>query len=492
MGQGNVWGQPVRSRFQWVCRSLVGVTLSLLAAGAYAADRNIDVTSVKVHRVFIPLSQSVTIEVNANLGDLVIADNKIADAQPMTDRSLYIIGKGVGTTSINLFSAEKRSLGVIEVEVGVDVDDMAVAIKQIAPRSRITIGTVNGKVRLSGRVKDGATLAKILDVVQQYGTEPVINAIEVEDSQQVNLEVRILEVSRNAGRELGVSWFANTDDGRLLDGSVPGSEGSLGATIGTVGTFVTGNAPFATLIANVLDSGLNVDVVIRALEDKRLARRLAEPNLTTLSGETASFLAGGEVPIPIAQEDNVVTIEFKQYGVRLQFTPVVLKDSMIHLTLEPEVSEVDPTTTIRTADIDIPAFITRRAHTVIELRDGQSFAMAGLLQSTNRKLQSQVPWMGQIPIIGALFRSSSYIKNETDLVIIVTPRLVRPAGPGRQVATPFDKTRPANDPEYFLLGQLEVSKDMIRRYELGDGVVGPYGHMLDVSNKDKMVYVKKK
>lgn len=457
-----------------------------------AQDRNIDVTNVKVHRVFLPLSQSLTIEINRNLGDLVIADNKIADAQPITDRSLYIIGKGVGTTSINMFSQDKRSLGVIEVEVGVDVDDMAVAIKQVAPRARITVGTVNGRVRLAGRVKDGATLAKILDVVQQYGTDAPINAVEVEDSQQVTLEVRMLEVSRNAGRELGVGWFTRNGDSVQNGVASPGATtGLIGSAVGLGGTFVTGNAPFASLIANVIDSGINVDVIVKALEDKRLARRLAEPNLTTLSGETASFLAGGEVPIPVAQDNNTITVEFKQYGVKLAFTPVVLQDSLIHLTLEPEVSEVDPTTTIRTADIDIPAFITRRAHTVVELRDGQSFAIAGLLQSSNRKLQSQVPWIGQVPIIGALFRSSSYIKNETDLVIIVTPRLVRPVGPGQQVATPFDKTRPTNDPEFFLLGQLEVSKNMIRRYEQGEGVIGPYGHMLDVGPKDKMIYVKK-
>ncbi|BCH33030.1 pilus assembly protein CpaC [Mesorhizobium sp. L-8-10] len=471
-------------RLGWLAR--VFALLLAFSAGALAADRNIDVSRVRVHRVFIPISQSVTIQVNANLGDIVIADNRIADAQPMTDRTLYVIGKGVGTTSVNLFSEDKRSLGVIEVEVGVDVDDMAIAIRQVAPKSRITIGSVNGKVRLGGRVKDGATLAKILEVAQQYGPDTVINSVEVEDSQQVNLEVRVLEVSRNAGRELGVSWFVSTDEPERA-GGLP-----AGAVIGTLaGNFVTGNSPFATIIANVIDAGVNVDVIIRALEDKRLARRLAEPNLTALSGETASFLAGGEVPIPVAQENDTITIEFKDFGVKLDFTPIVLEGGKINLRLNPEVSEVDPTNTIRTRDIEIPSFITRRASTVVELRDGQSFAIAGLLQSTGRKLQSQVPWLSQVPVIGALFRSSSYIKNETDLVIIVTPRLVRPAKPGQQVATPLDKTRPANDPEFFLLGQLEVTRDMVRRYELGDGVVGPYGHMLDVPAKDKMIYAKK-
>ena len=474
------------------CSAFVAAALLLGAAAAQAADRRIDVSDVRVHRVFIPLSQSLTIQVNDNLGDMVIADNKIADAQPMTDRTLYIIGKGVGTTSINLFSSDKRSLGVIEVEVGVDVDDMAIAIKQVAPRSQVTIGTVNGKVRLGGRVKDGATLAKILDVAKQYGTDPVINSVEVEDSQQVNLAVRVLEVSRSSGREFGVSWAYRNGSGNqagLIGDGVSLVDGAVAAG----GLFATGNAPFSTILANVIDSGVNVDVIIRALEDKRLARRLAEPNLTALSGETASFLAGGEVPIPVASDsdNNDITIEFKEYGVKLLFTPIVLDNGKINLRLSPEVSEVDPTVTVKTDDIEIPSFVTRKASTVVELRDGQSFAIAGLLQSTNRSLVSQIPWLGQVPILGALFRSTSFLKNETDLVIIVTPRLVKPVGPGQELATPFDKTRPANDPELFLLGQLEVTKDMVRRYELGDGVVGPYGHMLDVSPKDKMIYAKK-
>lgn len=475
----------------WTFAACVLALLALVGS-VQAADRRIDVSSPKVHRLFIPMSQSVTVELNRNLGDMVVADAKIADAQPMTDRVLYVIGKGAGTTTVNLFSDEKRSLGVLEIEVGVDVDDMAQAIRQVAPRSKVTVGSVNGKVRLGGRVKDGATLAAILDVAQQYGPDAVINSVTVEDSQQVNLEVRVLEVARNAGREVGVGWQIGrkltTDSGVVVQDPSFGQPAQ--GRIGLSDLFATSNAPFATIIANVIDAGVNVDIIIKALEDKRLARKLAEPNLTALSGETASFLAGGEVPIPVAQEDNEITIEFKEYGVKLNFTPVVLEDSKINLRLNPEVSEVDPTVTVRTDRIEIPAFTTRKASTVVELRDGQSFAIAGLLQSTNRKLQSQVPWLGQVPILGALFRSSSYIKNETDLVIIVTPRLVRPTRPGEQLATPLDKTRPANDPEYFLLGELEVTKDMVRAYQQGKGVVGPYGHMLDVRSKDKMIYVK--
>ncbi|MEQ1942473.1 type II and III secretion system protein family protein [Mesorhizobium sp. VNQ89] len=470
------------------------LALLALATGAEGADRRIDVSTAKVHRIFLPMSQSVTVELNRNMGDMVVADAKIADAQPMTDRVLYVIGKGAGTTTVALFSEDRRSLGVLEIEVGVDIDDMAQAIRQVAPKSKVTVGSVNGKVRLGGRVKDGATLAAIMEVAQQYGPDSVINSVTVEDSQQVNLEVRVLEVSRNAGREIGVAWQVGKKGDNIANSVLPndlGGQSVKGLVGNAIGALATGNTPFATVIANVIDAGVNVDVIIRALEDKRLARRLAEPNLTALSGETASFLAGGEVPIPVAQDNDEITIEFKEYGVKLNFTPIVLEDSKINLRLNPEVSEVDPTVTVRTDRIEIPAFVTRKASTVVELRDGQSFAIAGLLQSHNRKLQSQVPWLGQVPVLGALFRSSSYIKNETDLVIIVTPRLVRPVRPGEQLATPLDKTRPSNDPEYFLLGELEVTKDMVRSYEQGADVVGPYGHMLDVRSKDQMTYVKK-
>ena len=210
-------------RWAWLA---VAALLLAPAMNAAAADRTIDVSSSRVHRVFLPVSQSVTVTINATLGDMVVADNRVADAQPMTDRTFYVIGKGVGTTSINLFSADKRSLGVVEVEVGVDVDDMETAIRQVAPKARIAVGTVNGKVRLGGRVADGATLAKILDVARQYGPEDIINAITVEDGQQVNLEVRVLEVSRNAGRELGVSLRGRDgDNGSLVSGAAASGVG---------------------------------------------------------------------------------------------------------------------------------------------------------------------------------------------------------------------------------------------------------------------------
>lgn len=435
------------------------------------------------------MSQSVTLQVSANLGDIVVGDEKIADAQPMTDRTLYVIGKSAGTTTVNLFSPDKRSLGVIQIEVGVDVSDMAQAIRQVAPRARIEVGSVNGRVRLGGHVKDGATLAAILEVAKQYGPDDIINSVTVDDSQQVNLEVRVLEAKRNAGRDLGVSIKGNNSSGTTKVGTGITAVDKDNVVLGGAGflsNLLSNSTPFGALLTRIIDSNIKVDLYIEALEAKGVVRTLANPNLTTLSGEEASFNAGGEVPIRSLDKDGQIQIEFKQFGVNLKFTPVVLADDKIHIRLSPEVSDLTGFTTAGD-----PIFTNRKLETVVELRDGQSFAVGGLLSSKTTKLQNQVPWIGQVPIIGTLFRNSSNQKEETELVVIVTPHIVRPVQPGEQLATPFDKTRPANDPEFFVLGQLEVNKDMIRRYETGDGVTGPYGHMLDFHSKDKMLYVKK-
>ncbi|TIL61401.1 MAG: type II and III secretion system protein family protein [Mesorhizobium sp.] len=466
------------------------VMLLPIDLAAHAADRRIDVSNPSVHRIFLPMSQSVTIQVNATLGDIVVGDEKIADAQPMTDRTLYVIGKSAGTTTVNLFSEDKRSLGVIQIEVGVDVSDMAQAIRQVAPNSRIDIGSINGKVRLGGHVKDGATLAAIMEVAQQYGPDAIINAVTVDDSQQVNLEVRVLEAKRNAGRDLGVSIRSTNGSGTTRTGTGIAAVDEDNVVLGPGGLLtglLSNTNPFAALITRVIDSNIKVDLIIEALEAKGVVRTLAEPNLTTLSGEVASFNAGGEVPIRVDDGDGEISIEYKQFGVNLLFTPVVLANDKINIRLAPEVSDLTGFTTAGD-----PIFTNRKLSTVVELRDGQSFAVGGLLSSKNTKIQRQVPWLGQVPIVGTLFRNSSNQKEETELVVIVTPRIVRPVKPGEQLATPFDKTRPANDPELFILGQLEVTKDMVRKYELGEGVVGPYGHMLDLKSKDKMIYVKKK
>jgi pilus assembly protein CpaC len=211
---------------------------------------------------------------------------------------------------------------------------------------------------------------------------------------------------------------------------------------------------------------------------------LAQPNLTTISGEPASFTVGGEVPIPSSVGvGGTVSYVYKDYGVKLNFLPTVLGHGKINVRLESEVSEIDRSIVVN----GFPAFSTRKAQSVLELRDGQSFAMAGMLQSVNERDVQQLPWLGQVPVIGALFRSTSFQKRETDLVIVVTPYLVRPAGPNENLRSPLDNTRPSNDVELFAYGMLEVDKDMIRKFRDGEGVKGPYGHRIVLDFPDGFV-----
>jgi pilus assembly protein CpaC len=308
------------------------------------------------------------------------------------------------------------------------------------------------------------------------------------------LKVRFLEVSREGGRQLGVNWFVG-DRGRgvTLGGQTPqvsqapgtGTPGiplfqSIGALAGAT------SGPFGVAIANLVNhGGTTVDLMVNALETKGLVRRLAEPDLVALSGDTASFLAGGEFPIPVVQSNTsgvpTITVEYKPFGVELTFMPTVLATGVINLRLAPSVSELDFVNAVRVSGFDIPSLTKRQAKTTIELRDGQSFAIAGLLQNTSRGDISQLPWIGSVPVLGALFRSTGYQQNETDLVIIVTPHLVRPAAPGQQLASPLDTTLPANDPDVFLLGALERKK--FTEYVVSGGdVQGPYGHIIEIEH----------
>jgi pilus assembly protein CpaC len=396
--------------------------------------------------------------------DLVVGDPDIADVMPLTDRTLYVLGRKAGTTNVSIFDVERRLMGVIDVEVGVDAPRMVAAIEREAPGSEAHVGTANGRAVLSGTVPDAPAAARAGAVSRAYG-EGAVNNLRVRQPQQVMLEVRFVEASRNAGRELGLSLQAQGNN-------VAGSSGSL---LRDVLVGATGNAPFGAMIGRIIAGGVQADILIQALEDRGLARRLAEPNLVAMSGERASFLAGGEFPVPVASDRDKITVDYKKFGVGLSFLPTVLEDGVINLRIEPEVSQIDPTTAVRTASVAVPGIIVRRASTVVELRDGQSFAIAGLLQSYSSEQQQQLPWLGDIPIIGALFRSAAFERRETDLAIIVTPRLVRPAAPGQRLRTPLDSTVRANDAEFFLAGRQEIPVAGAR----GSTVVPVSGHILD-------------
>lgn len=444
---------------RWALRlaMLVGALLAGGLSPALAQTVNYDLKTTSVMRIKLPASQAVTVVISDAVGKIVSADPTIADAQPITDKSLYLVGKAFGTTTVSLFSADGAPVGLLAVEVGVDTADIARSIRAAIPNSDVKVSTVNGRVRLGGTVTDSVTMEKVLAIVEQYGSPAIINTMTLSGGQQVNLEVRILEAQRSAGRELGISWT-----------------GSIGST--SIGSTPSDDT-FASFVTKVISAGtgINLSATIDALESKNLVRTLAEPNLTTLSGVTASFLAGGQVPIRVADPNGNATITYRDFGVRLMFQPVVLDGDRIQIHLTPEVSGINGFT-----EVGDPIFNTRNLDATVELRDGQSFSVAGLLQSDTGLNQKQLPWLGDVPILGALFKSSSFQKHDTELVVIVTPRLVQPSTPGQVVASPLDATQPANDLEFFALGQMEVTPKMIRNFQAGDGVVGPYGYIIDL------------
>jgi len=456
------------------------VVLLGFQAPSWAQTINYDLKSTSVLRINLPVSQAVTVTVSDSVGKAVVADDKIADAQQITDKSLYVLGRGFGTTTIGLFSAEGKPVGLLAVQVGVDTSDMARSIRAAVPDARVRVGSVNGRVRLSGAVPDVVSMQKVLSVVSQYGADPgsIVNTITLSGGQQVNLEVRILEASRSAGRELGINWVSRPSDPPLNSGLAIGQKVIRvdGTTYGAAGPNYAGtDNTFATFITSVLMGGLDLNLVINALEAKGLVRTLAEPNLTTLSGQGASFLAGGQVPIRVPDANGNATITYKDFGVRLVFTPVVLDNKRIQIRLTPEVSDITQFTALGD-----PVFNTRTLDSTVELRDGQSFSVAGLLLNNTNLSQNQLPWIGDVPVLGALFRSSSYQKKETELVVIVTPRLVQPNTPTQVAATPLDKTMPPNDADFFAVGKMEVTPQMLKNYQTGAGVAGPYGYIIDL------------
>ncbi len=398
---------------------------------AMAQDVNYDLATTSVLRIKLPVAQALTVTVSAPIAKVVAADSTIAEAQLITDRSLYLAGKGLGITTVNLYSADGRPVGLLAVEVGADTADIARSIRAAVPNSAVRVGTVNGRVRLSGTVPDDYSMQKVLEIVKQYGTAPVINTVTLSGGQQVNLEVRILEAQRDAARQLGVEWNASIGN---VTANVGGGSNNPGAT------------SFSSFAANVLSglTGVSLNATINALEKKGLVRTLAEPNLTTLSGVKASFLAGGQIPIRTNDNNGNATLSYRDFGVRLVFTPMVLDGERIQIHLTPEVSNLSGYSTAGD-----PIFTARNLDATVELRNGQSFSVAGLLQNETRLSQNQIPWAGNVPVLGALFKSSGYQKNETELVVIVTPRLVQPDTPGQVVASPLDGTLPAQRPRFL-------------------------------------------
>jgi pilus assembly protein CpaC len=491
---GFAWRRPAtRKRGNWLCDLAIALAVALAALLIGLTGRSYAAHVIRVGggaataMVTVTVGKSQDVRTDAGFTAVTVGDPAIADVNPLTDHALSILGKKVGTTRVSVYAADKKLVGIFDVEVAYDVSRLTLELRRRFPHSKLRASSVNGRIMLTGEIPDAVALDQAVTIARQFGPD-VINAVSVMAPQQVLLEVRFIEIARTAGRDLGVQWNRFGEHSILNVGSrQPAQNLPISGAAETAAGVLSGGSPFGFLIGRMVANGVTADVLINALEEKGVARSLAEPNLVALSGDTASFLAGGEYPIPISSALGQITIQYKKYGVGLAFTPTVLSRGLINMKIVPEVSQIDTTHQVAVSStISVPALIVRRASTTVELRDGQSFVIGGLLQTTNHNEIEQLPWLGSVPVLGTLFSSKSYQQNQTDLAIIVTPHIVRPARPGDVIKSPADGTLPPNDSDFFLLGKTEVTPKEARQLppesaRLATAAKAPFtGHMLDL------------
>ncbi|MEL6474183.1 MAG: type II and III secretion system protein family protein [Pseudomonadota bacterium] len=403
--------------------------------------------------VVLGLDKSTVIELETAAADVVITNPNIADAVVQTPKRIIFRGVDIGQTNAIIFDASGRQLVNLDLNVEVDTAALEAIIAKNIPAARINIESANGRMILSGRVDDFTQQDKILELMSAYapnGEDTIVNLLQVAAKEQVMLRVRIVEMQRGVTKQLGINLGAAsvTEDLAAAIGSTLGFNATGGSNGGLVGDFSTvlsrsaNGAPHNTL------SG-----AFAALERIGLSRTLAEPNIVALSGETGEFLAGGEFPIPVAGDDDGLTVEFKQFGVSLGFTPVVLSEGRISLQVAAEVSELSSQGAVTTGGVTIPGLTTRRVSSTVEIPSGGSMMMAGLIQSSTITGMDQLPGINKVPILSALFQSRDFVNSESELVVIVTPYLVDPSRPS-ELSTPDAGFTLSTDLDAFLFGKL--------------------------------------
>ena len=381
-----------------------------------------------------------------------VANPEVADTIVLSPKQIYLTGKAVGVTTLTLWGKDKRVSSIFDVHIAPDVNRLKNQLHQIFPNeTKVRVSPAHDGITLSGTVSSTGTLAKIVAMAEPYAPKKIVNLMQVGGVQQVMLEVHVAEMQRALIRRLGVNFTRQAGNGDFFLGHLNDL-----STVEEDGNAIP-RLIRSAVVNSVLGFGVGSEfwtIFLDLLKQHNLSKVLAEPTLVAISGQEAQFLAGGEFPIPIPQAFGVTTIRFKQFGVRLLFNPTVLNDKKISLKIEPEVSELDFANGISSQGFTIPAFATRRVATVLELDDGQSFAIAGLLQENIRETVAKYPILGDIPVLGTLFRSTQFQKNETELVVIVTPRLVKPLDLANQTL-PTDSYLEPNDFELMLLGYME-------------------------------------
>ena len=439
--------------------ALLAVAGAALIAAQPAIAQVSVASGVQAGELDVPVNKSQVLRSDRPYTKALIGNPEIADIVPISPTSVYVLGKKTGTTSLTLYDRSNSLIAVVDIVVGPDVMTLKRQLSDLIPGTDIAARMSNDSVILEGIVPSAVDADKAVQVAETYAPGKVVNLLSLGSAQQVMLEVRFAEVKRSALKQLGFGWFVGRDAGKL-GGAVGGGAGIEGNGPPTLDAI---KGSFAVISRTFRAFGENFNVTLDALEKKGAITTLAEPTLVALSGESASFLAGGEFPVPVVQNGatgtgtgtQAITVQWKPFGVSLAFTPTVLADGVINLLVQPEVSSIDPTASIVINNLTIPGLQTRRAKTVVELRDGESFALAGLIRKDFQDTVRQVPLLGSIPIIGTLFRSTGFQNDQTELVIIVTPRLVRPVMAGALKA-PTDRVGPPNEADLLLNGRTDT------------------------------------
>jgi pilus assembly protein CpaC len=447
-------------QFYGICVLLGALSLFLSPVSSWAAGPpRLKMETSTAETITVPMGKSVILESPEPVKRVALAQPAIADVMVLSPRQIYLSAKNAGLTSLTLWSTSDTIYKVFDVEVVPDVNRLKERLHAMLPNEKnVNITASHDHLTLSGTVSSAAALSQVLELSRAYapaakeGQSKLINLLEVGGVQQVMLEVRVSEMSRSLSRRLGFNFAFLSASGQqfglsLLNNLVRlPSQGWPGNPL-TATDNITG-------ILNFLADGASWTVFIDALKDNGLLKVLAEPTLITLSGKEAKFLAGGEFPIPVPDQDGRVTIEYKPFGVGLTFTPIVLSSGKISMQVAPEVSELDFSNAVSLAGFVVPSISTRRVATTVELADGQSFAIAGLLAEQTREIIRKFPVLGDVPVLGAIFRSTAYQKRDSELIVIVTPHLVKPVDMAKQTI-PTDQFVEPDDFEFYLMGALE-------------------------------------
>jgi len=463
---------------------IAALTLNPVLAPVKAADRAISrVSDGQMNARFMALGigKSIVIDLPRDVKDVLVADPKIATAVVRSAQRAYIIGAAVGQTNIVFFDSTGQQIAAYDIAVTRDLNGIRAAFKQIIPNSSITVEGLGQGVVLSGTAGSPAEAQQAQDIaIRLVGDEKnVVNNITIRSRDQVMLKVVVAEVQRDIIKQLGVDLSAN-----LSYGTAVVNFNNTNPFNANGGPLVPGNSVVGGF-GNTTVNGVSVPSVqatLRAMESAGVVRTLAEPNLTAISGEAANFLAGGEFPVPGAPDCSVSpcrqTIQFKKFGIALGFTPVVLSGGRISMRVATEVSELSQENSISIGGTTIPGLKTRRADTTLEIPSGGSMVMAGLIKQQTKQSISGLPGLTQVPVLGTLFRSRDYVNNNTELMILVTPYVVR-AVAQKDLSRPDDGFAEASDPQADLLGNINRIYGAPGRTQPGRSYRGTYGFITD-------------